>query len=88
MYRSEKANALYGWGPGEAFAYRRLAYHKMARILAQRRTPRLQRAVQVGFVCLSVCLYVCLPVYLSICLYVCLSICLVRVRCLFILRIL
>ena len=46
MY-SEKANPLYGWGPGEAFAYRRLAYHKMAKLLAQRRYPRLQSAVQV-----------------------------------------
>ena len=46
MY-SEKANPLYGWGVGEAFAYRRLAYHKMAKLLAQRRYPRLQCAVQV-----------------------------------------
>ena len=38
---------MYGWGPGEAFAYRRLAYHKMARLLAQRRAPRLQKAMQM-----------------------------------------
>ena len=38
---AEKANDLYGWGIGEAFSYRRHAYHKMAEILSTRRAPRL-----------------------------------------------
>ena len=34
---SEKENVLYGWKVGEAFSYRRHAYYKMARILAEKR---------------------------------------------------
>ncbi|CAB9526273.1 expressed unknown protein [Seminavis robusta] len=36
-----KPNTLYLWDVGQAFAYRRLAYRKMSRILAQKRAPRL-----------------------------------------------
>lgn len=38
---AETINELYGWNVGEAYSYRRDAYHKMADILAQRRSPRL-----------------------------------------------
>jgi hypothetical protein len=44
---AEKANDLYGWNAGEAFSYRRLAYQKMAKLLAERRSDRLLAAQQM-----------------------------------------
>jgi len=40
-----KENALYKWGIGEAYAYRRTAYKKMSQILAVERASRLAEIV-------------------------------------------
>ena len=44
---AEKDNPLYGWKQGEAYSYRRLAYQRMAKLLSERRGPRLQAALQM-----------------------------------------
>lgn len=41
---AERANALFEWKQGEAWAYRRRAYRRMVEILVKRRGPRLSAA--------------------------------------------
>mmetsp|Transcript_10939 Transcript_10939/g.15750 ORF Transcript_10939/g.15750 Transcript_10939/m.15750 type:complete len:278 (+) Transcript_10939:178-1011(+) len=44
---AQKDNVMYGWKKGEAFSYRREAYHSMAKLLAKKRAPRLSLALQM-----------------------------------------
>jgi hypothetical protein len=44
---AEKQNDLYGWAVGEAWSYRRVAYHQMADLLVATRGQRMERAKQM-----------------------------------------